>query len=235
MKTLEKFQDKHVMTTALAVTIAQRLQNALDVNGVASLVVSGGSTPKLLFEQLSQQPLAWHKVSISLCDERWVDPDSPDSNEFLVRNTLLVDQAAEAQFVPLKTRHDTPEAGQSMLQQNLENMPSPFDIVLLGMGEDGHTASLFPSAENLNKALDMNSGLQCTALTPAELPSHAPYPRMTMTLPRLLNSQWLVLLLTGASKMEVYEQALAGDDYNEMPVRAVLKQTQTPITTYWAP
>jgi 6-phosphogluconolactonase len=232
---LNQFEDKAAMVAALADEIVLRLKAAIAERGAASLVVSGGGTPKALFAELAGRELQWHAVHITLADERWVAPDSPDSNERLVRETLLTGHAAAARFVPLKTDHSEPGEAETEVEQRLAGMPAPFDVVMLGMGEDGHTASLFPGAEALERGLDRRSGRDAIAITPEPLPSNAPYPRMTLTLPRLLQSRWLVMLLAGESKRDVYEQAINGDDAGEMPVRAVLKQTDVPVATYWAP
>lgn len=232
---LQTFDDRPAMTQALADAITIRLEEAIAARGVASLIVSGGTAPKPLFETLAQRDLPWEKVMVSLADERWVDPASPDSNERLVRTTLLTGRAKHARFVPLKTRHALPAQGEHECEAELAAVPSPFDVVVLGMGEDGHTASLFPGADKLVAALDMSSGRQCQAITPKVLPSNAPYPRMTMTLPRLLDSRWIALLLAGREKLDVYRQAQAGENVADMPVRAVLRQDRTPVVTYWAP
>jgi 6-phosphogluconolactonase len=232
---LQKFSDRAAMISTLADALVARLQQAITARGAASLVVSGGTTPKALFEVLAGRELPWQQVTISLADERWVDTASPDSNEYLVRTSLLVDKAAAARFVPLKARRGSPRQSESTCEAALKKLPSPFDAVLLGMGDDGHTASLFPRSEELAAALDMNSGRQCKAVTPKDLPAHAPYPRMTMTLPRLLDSRWIVLLITGESKLGVYRQALAVHDVAAMPVSAILQQERTPVSVFWAP
>src|SRR5688572_1848424 len=200
---LQKFNDKTAMIAALADRIISGLQASIDARGAASLIVSGGTTPKALFEVLAERELPWRSVTVSLADERWVDAASPDSNEHLVRSSLLIGKAAAAQFVPLKARRGSPRQSESACEKALKKIPSPFDVVLLGMGDDGHTASLFPQAEGLTEALDMNSGRHCKAITPKNLPAHAPYPRMSMTLPRLLDSRRIVLMITGQSKLEV--------------------------------
>jgi 6-phosphogluconolactonase len=232
---LQKFSDRATMTAALADQLVDKLRQSVAARGSASLIVSGGTTPKALFEILAGRELPWQKVTVSLADERWIDPASPDSNEHLVRTSLLVDKAAAAQFVPLKARRGSPRQSESACEKALKKIPSPFDVVLLGMGDDGHTASLFPHAEGLDEALDMNSGRHCKAMTPKELPAHAPYPRMTLTLPRLLDSRWIVLLITGETKLGVYGQALAVHDVAAMPVSAVLRQERTPVSVFWAP
>lgn len=232
---LQKFSDRAAMVSALADKILSSLRGAINARGAASLIVSGGTTPQALFEVLAARELAWQNVTVSLADERWIDPASSDSNEHLVRRSLLVSKAAAAQFVPLKTRRGSPRQSESACEKALKKIPSPFDVVLLGMGDDGHTASLFPQAEGLAEALDMNSGRQCKSITPKSLPAHAPYPRMTMTLPRLLDSRWIALLITGQSKLEVYQRALAAHDVATLPVSAILQQNRTPVSVFWAP
>jgi 6-phosphogluconolactonase len=233
--TLQKFEDRPSMATALADVICERLEAAIAARGAAGLIVSGGSAPIPLFAELARRELPWERITVSLADERWVDPASPDSNERLVRTTLLTQCARHARFVALKTRHALPEQGELECESALATVPSPFDVVVLGMGEDGHTASLFPGADRLAAALDLKGNRQCLAITPKVLPSNAPYPRMTLTLRRLLDSRWIALLLAGQPKLDVYRQALAGDEVESMPVRAVLQQTRTPVVTYWAP
>jgi 6-phosphogluconolactonase len=232
---LQEFDERPAMVTALADRISAILKDAIRIRGAASLIVSGGTTPRSLFEVLSSCELPWQKVTVSLADERWIDPALPDSNEYLVRTSLLVDKAAAAQFVPLKARRGSPRQSESACEKTLKKIPSPFDAVLLGMGDDGHTASLFPQAAELAAAMDMHSGRQCMAVTPPVLPAHAPYPRMSMTLPRLLDSRRIVLMITGQSKLEVYRRALRERDTSALPVGAILKQEYTPVSVYWAP
>jgi 6-phosphogluconolactonase len=232
---VQEFSERSAMATALAERVVTMLTDAIRIRGAASLIVSGGTTPKALFEVLNSCELPWQKVTVSLADERWIDPASPDSNEYLVRTSLLVNKAAAAQFVALKTRRGSPRQSASACEKALKKIPSPFDVVLLGMGDDGHTASLFPRAAELAAAMDMHSGRQCMAVTPPVLPAHAPYPRMSMTLPRLLDSRRIVLMITGQSKLEVYRRALREPDTSILPVGAILRQERTPVSVYWAP
>ncbi len=227
----KKFETGPQLEKALADRILHLLQAGIDKRGIASCVVSGGSTPVGLFEQLSQCDFDWHKVIITLADERWVPADSVDSNQHLVRTHLLKNNAAEATFIDLTSEHPTPHQAQPVIEQRLTGIHRPFDLVLLGMGNDGHTASLFPESPELLKAMDEQTPRLCRGVTPAG----APHLRMTLTLPCLLNSREILLHITGTHKLQVYEQAMTGTDIHAMPVRAVLLQTRTPVTVFWAP
>jgi len=231
-----KFMDGDSLAAALAGFIAATLQAAVTARGGASLVVSGGSTPVPLFQALSREDIAWDKVIVTLADERWVDPAEPDSNENLVRLHLLRNRAAAARFVGLKTADATARQGEEACRQRLLAIPRPFDLLVLGMGSDGHTASLFPGAAELASAIDPDSGRLCQAVRPPA----ASHERMTMTLPALLAARRIILLVSGREKLTILEKALAtaprsAEVLNEMPVRHVLAGAGSPVTVYWAP
>jgi 6-phosphogluconolactonase len=211
--------------------IRQLLGDGIRHRGRASLVVSGGTTPVALFEALSGEDMPWEKVVVSLADERWVDPGTPDSNERLVRTHLLKNKAAAATFIGLKTPEDPAGAGEAACENRIRQIPVPFDLLILGMGDDGHTASLFPGAAALPGALDMASERICMAVSPPE----APHDRMTLTLPALLNSRRIFVHIVGEKKRKVYERAIAGESPEEMPIRAILSQKKVPVTIWWAP
>ena len=168
-------------------------------------------------------------VTILLADERWVDADHQDSNEKLVRENLLINEAAKARFVSLKAAPTNAQEGESEIEHRLAGAPR-FAVVILGMGDDGHTASLFPEAEALQAGLDLNSGRACLAVQPL----HAPHQRISMTLPRLLNCEQLIVHISGENKHRVLEAAMAGSDVTELPIRAVLQQHNPAPTVYWA-
>ncbi len=226
-----RFEDRAALDRQLCSDIAGRLRRALKERERASLVVSGGRTPVGLFEALSREVLDWSRVVVTLADERWVEPDTEESNERLVRAHLLQNQAVAARFIGLKTPALTAEAGVLECQQRLTALPKKLDVVILGMGEDGHTASFFPGAKALDQALDRKSPVDCLALTPVT----AAHARMTLSLARLLRCDQLYLHLCGASKLPVLEQALQKGAEEMMPVRAVLRQSRVPVAIYWAP
>lgn len=226
---VEKFYpDAQVQATALASEIEKRLMQAIAERGSATLAVSGGKSPVRLFQLLAKSNVSWPAVTVTLVDERWVSPDDEASNEKLVRETLLVGQAAAARFVALKNAAVTPEEGAALCHHRLAELSLPFDIVVLGMGDDGHTASLFPQAPGLAEALDTGRNALCAAVRP----STAPHPRMSLTLRALESSRWLVLPLQGESKLRTYRKALDSGPVEEMPVRAVLRQQVAPIEVW---
>lgn len=230
MFTLNEYASPEQLTQDLAKHIITQLKQAIAGKGHGTLAVSGGRTPIPLFELLSQQTLDWDKVYITLVDDRWVDDTDDASNEKLVNNYLLRNNAKSAHFVGLKNSCDNPFDGASISDKKLqETTPMPFDVLILGMGEDGHTASLFPNAENLNNGLDMNSGKLLVGMTPLT----APLDRITLTLPAILNSEHIYLHLVGEGKKTVLAKAEQGTDVVEMPIRAVLNQKKVPVTGFW--
>jgi len=226
-----EFPDQKSLAIKLADQIGELLRAGVADNGRASLAVSGGSTPVPLFEQLSGMDLRWPDVVITLVDERWVAPTEDDSNEHLVRNHLLKDKAAAATFSGMKNAAATATAGEKECERRLQKVPRPFDVLILGMGADGHTASLFPGAPKLPRATDMNTTRTCMGMVPLT----APHERMTLTLPAILDARQIFLHITGQDKKNVLQQAQADGAIEEMPIRFILRQQTTPVSVYWAP
>src|SRR5450432_2015586 len=219
-----RYADAESLAQELAVQIAGSLNVAIGARGLASLVVSGGRSPVRLFEVLRNQNLDWARVCIALADERWVDPQDPASNERLVRDILLKDRAASARFLGLKNAAPIPDLGALSAWENFARVPRPFDVVVLGMGDDGHTASLFPGSPNLPSALNQSAAAGCVGMwSPV-----APHPRLSLNLTALLDSRRVVVLLTGESKLRTFAAACAPGPVPEMPIRAVLRQSRTP-------
>ena len=225
------FDNTVALVKKLAARIRDMLSESLHKQGRASLAVSGGTTPVPLFEALSHIDLEWSRVIVTLVDERWVENTASESNEHLVRTYLLKDKAAKARFVGLKTAAATAEAGEIACSKRLHEVPMPFDVLILGMGSDGHTASLFPGASHLAAAVDTDSGRICTSIIPPD----APYERMTLTLPTILNSSHIFLLIQGEKKRSAYARAINGGPPDEMPIRYILGQDGVPVSVYWAP
>ena len=228
---VSRYPDLDGLSGALADKLAAMLEAAVTARGSASLVVSGGKSPIRMFQLLRTKDLDWSRVHLALVDERWVETSSPDSNEHLVRSELLRDKAASAQFTGLKNAAPTPDAGAASAFEAFARVPRPFDAVVLGMGDDGHTASLFPNSPHLVAALDGDAAPGCVGMwAPVK-----PQPRMSLNLAALLDSHRIILLLNGSAKWEVYVKASSPGPVEEMPIRAVLRQTRTPVEVMWAP
>jgi 6-phosphogluconolactonase len=227
----KKFQDRDGLVVKLAGRIAALLAAGIKSNGKASLAVSGGSTPVALFERLSGMDIPWQDVVITLVDERWVEPTENDSNERLVKNHLLQNKANAATFIGMKNAAPTAGAGEAECEQRLQKAPLPFDVLILGMGGDGHIASLFPGADKLVAATDMDSGRSCIGLAPLT----APHERMSLTLPAILNSRQIFLHIVGKDKKHVLKKANTDGPAEELPIRFILRQQTTPLSIYWAP
>lgn len=215
----------------LAQDIAQRLAAAIALRGVAVLCVSGGKSPIALFEALRVQPIDWSRVRVTLTDERCVTCTHPDSNASLVRQHLLQDRASAAQFVPLVAEEHEPLPSPAILAQTASRAlqaAGRVDVLVLGMGADGHTASLFPQAPNLVEALDPNNPEACVTIEP---PASAPYARVTQTLAQLLRARHIVLPLSGADKLATLRLARLSIS-NQYPISHVLHQTLTPVALW---
>ncbi len=213
----QNFENREALAKALADRVARGLSRAVSRQGSAALAVSGGTTPALFFEHLSREEISWEKVTVTLVDERQVDEQSPRSNARLVKQSLLQNHAQSARFIPLYQNQSTAET------LNL-------DVVVLGMGEDGHTASFFPGGDHLSAALDKKSqGVITTMKAPA-----AGEPRLTFTLAALLKAKVLCLQVEGQKKNDVLEAAIAGTDAMAMPIRAFLQADQ-PLEIFWCP
>jgi 6-phosphogluconolactonase len=226
-----RFADVAALTEALANDVIGQLSAGIHAGRAASLVVPGGRTPVALFERLATEPLAWQRVRVTLGDERWVDVGSADSNERLVRDHLLQRSAADAQFVGLKNDADEARGGAAAAWASLAPVPRPFDMVVLGMGEDGHFASLFPNSPGSIVALDSTQPAGC-------VPMVAPTPprsRLSLNLAALLDARRIALLITGKAKWDVYQRARQPGAASELPVRALLSQERVPVAVYWAP
>jgi 6-phosphogluconolactonase len=226
-----KFADGESLSRALSALIAASLKAAIAARGLASLVVSGGKSPTRLFELLRAENLDWSRVCVALADERWVDPSEQGSNEKLVRDVLLQGSAAAARFLGLKNGAPTPDLGAVSAWETFARVPRPFDAVVLGMGDDGHTASLFPRSPNLPMALNPAAVAGCVGMwSPV-----APHPRLSLNLSALLDSRRIILLITGEEKWRTFSAASAEGPVQDMPVRGVLRQHRTPVEVMWSP
>jgi 6-phosphogluconolactonase len=211
------FESRGSLASALASDVANALAHYVAAKGKACLAVSGGTTPKLFFETLSRIDIPWRKVVVTLVDERQVPETSPRSNAALVRENLIQNRASGAEFVHL---FENPDA----------NKVPTIDVAILGMGNDGHTASFFPGGDHLKQAIDPAAKKRVIEIS---APSSGE-PRLTFTLPSLLDANLICLHLEGQEKRDVLNKALGEGPAEAMPVRAILR-SQRPVTLYWCP
>ena len=206
-----RYNSRDELDAALTEAIATQLTQGIASRGFASLVVSGGSTPKGLFTTLSSTELDWEKVTVLLADERWVPDTHADSNSAMVKSLLLQGKAAAAKWIDFGAGQEDADAEVARVAQILSAMNS-FDVVTLGMGTDSHTASLFPCA------IELPEGLSTKAPVLMTQPTTAPHRRISLSKNRLLNTELGIIHLVGESKLEVYEKATAHTDDDMHPI-----------------
>ena len=223
------FDTREEASVAAADYIGSQLIRRLELQDEASLVVSGGTSPVRCFELLAQADIDWPNVHVLPSDERWVDVSSDDSNEKLIRDTLLQGNASEARLHPMHSDLFSLEERCELFEETVRTLPFPFACSMIGMGEDGHFASLFPDAENLAIGLEVDSTHLCL---PVETAS-SPFRRLTLTLTALSRSDRIVLLIFGDAKRDVYERAK--EKSNGLPVSRLLLQKRAPVRVFWAP
>ncbi|GFM68363.1 6-phosphogluconolactonase [Pseudomonas cichorii] len=222
-----EFDNPQQLAGALAGNVAERLNAAIAANGVATLVVSGGRSPVAFFQSLAEKPVDWSRVVISLADERWVPVEHADSNAGLLQRHLLQGPVAEAKFIGLYTPAESLEEAALAADEILAQLPA-IDVLILGMGDDGHTASLFPGSPNLEQALNLDDERRCLPM----LAPSVPHQRLTLTRRLLASARHPILSVSGQAKLDTLRTALAGDDIAQLPVRAFLNST---LEIYWCP
>lgn len=218
---LEIFSGSSELADAAAAAIEAALAGALDARGRACLVATGGRSPGPVYDRLSQADLDWGRVAVTLSDERHVNVGSPYANARLLHERLFVGRAAKARYLPL-TDYAEP-ALKALL---------PFDAVMLGMGEDGHIASLIPGSPVMSDGMDLGNK-RLLAESPQGWGS-PPVARITLTLTALLQSRAIFILIAGEAKQQVVDQAQDPDRLSEnLPVRAILQQDRVPVRIFW--
>lgn len=222
------FDSRAALAQALAATVSSALTEAIEDRGTATLAVSGGTTPGQFFEALSAQEIDWGNVSVMPVDERFTPETSERSNARLIKTKLLLGPAASARFVPLFAPDmDVADAAREA-DDHVGRLGLPVDVTILGMGADGHTASFFPDASELQQLLDPDNA----ALV---LPVHAPSAgedRLTLTLPVIATSRLIALHIEGPEKASTLESALAAG--STLPIRRVIDAAATPVEIFWA-
>ena len=224
---MERFDSRDAWADAATGAIAAALTGA----GRGVFVAAGGTTPGPVYDRLARMDLPWNRLVVTLTDERFVDPQSDDSNSKLIRQRLLVDKAAGAGFAPLKGDGPTPEADAAAADARLRGL-FPSAVVLLGMGPDGHVASLFPGSKTLAVGLDFATTELAIAVDKAGLQPLVP--RISLTARALTHSGLIVVLISGDEKRGVIERIERQPDFSP-PAAAILRQSDCPVRVLWAP
>ena len=227
MLTEYKFDTREAASAAIAARIAGLVGARLNRDDAAHFVVGGGTTPQQCFNYLSEYELDWDRVQVALSDERWVPNDHDDSNERLVRESMLKDSASAGHILSIyKQGLSADKRSEELQSRKPEN---GFACSMVGMGTDGHFASLFPDADCLSEGLQLNNS---RFYMPVRT-SASPHPRISMTLSALLASDEILLFFFGEEKLAVYDNAHTVD--KTYPITALLEQDKTPVSLYWAP
>ncbi len=229
------YDDEASFNHSVESNISYLLSKAVEERGNATFLVSGGRTPASLYQSLSNIDLYWNQIQIAMVDERWVKTDDDSSNERFIRSTLLQNNAKDVNLVTMKTMANQAMDAEKEVNNAYSNLNVPFDVTVLGMGSDGHTASLFPDSDGLEDAVN-KSGTFCKSIqaennyTTGDVTE-----RMSLTLHGLLQSKVIFILFRGREKLMTYRKAMRGRNILEMPIRAILHQKEIPVIVNWAP
>lgn len=225
----QRYETREAASIAAADRAVAALERRLDGQGEASIVVSGGTTPANFLRDLSTRPLDWANVHVLPSDERWVGTGHDDSNENMIRRMLLDGDAANAMLHGLYSADVSVDERCEDVAKLFKTLPFPFAFSLLGMGADGHFASLFPDADNLAAGLDPENTSLCMPVRTAA----SPHARISLTLSALARSDEIVLLIFGDDKWQTLEAAKNNGD--SLPVSRLLRQKRAPVSVFWAP
>ena len=220
------------LADAVAGDVGFIIESAIDARDESLIAVPGGNTGPAIFEKLAQQKLQWKKVTIIPTDDRLVPVDSDLSN---VRELARVFLPLGARVVPLTSdsAEDHKLAGNAA-DARLQDLPWPPDLVWLGMGADGHTASIF-TGPDFQAALDAPKARRAIGIMPDPLPQQAPVARVTLTRASILSARTVLITITGQEKREVLEQAIADGQSSKLPIGRVLAEAEQPIDIHWCP
>lgn len=226
-----EYDDVEEMAEAVAGDVGFIVESAVDARNASLLALPGGKTPLPVFERLARAKLPWKKVTLIPTDERLVPVQDELSNARLLAQSFM---KAGARVVPIGGENDDIEAAGNIADARLQDLPWPPDLVWLGMGADGHTASIF-AGPDLQNALDAPKARRAVGVRPDPLPAEAPVARVTLTRAALLSSRTLIITITGAEKRKILEQAIADGQSSRLPIGRVLAEAEQPIDIHWAP
>ena len=220
------------LADAVAGDVGFIVESAVDARDASLIAIPGGRTGPAVYRKMAQQKLPWKKVTIIPTDDRLVAVDSELSN---VREIARAFLPLGARVVPLTSEAaDDYRLAGNAADARLQDLPWPPDLVWLGMGTDGHTASIFPGAD-LQGALDAPKARRAIGVMPEPLPADAAVPRVTLTRAAILSGRTIIVTITGQEKRELLEQAIADGQSSKLPIGRVLAEAEQPIDIHWAP
>lgn len=231
--TQTSYGDAAELADAVSGTLGAIIRAGIEARGRAVLALAGGSTPLPIYRHLARARLDWSRVYLVATDERWIDHEHPASNNRAIRGAFA--DASGVHMLPLVPHAPGPRASDAPARATLASLPDPFDAVLLGMGSDGHFASLFPDNAALRAGLDAGGSDDALVVHPEPLPPEAPFARVSLSVARLLRTRRLLLAITGAPKHEILDRARTQPDPVRMPISALLHDAAARLEIHWSP
>lgn len=229
------FSSRAGMAERIADLMHAGAASAVVENGKASVALSGGSTPALLYQRMANVNADWwSKIDLTLVDERWTPPGTSTSNETFIRDALNIDKSPPGKFLGLWSRSKSPEEGAIAASERFSTLKTPLDIAVLGMGEDGHTASWFPRAQGLEEALSIREEKVVYVRARPSKTTGEHIDRLTLTLGAIAHARLICLMIYGEDKRATFEKALEPGPVEDMPVRAILRARPN-LWVCWAP
>ena len=219
------------LADAVAGDVGFIIESAIDARGSSLIAVPGGSTGPAIFPKLARQSLPWKKLTIVPTDDRLVPMDDERSNIRGIAKTFL---PLGARVVPIAADIQDPKLAGNSADARLQDLPWPPDLVWLGMGSDGHTASIF-AGPDMQDALDAPKARRAVGVTPDPMPADVPMPRVTLTRAAILSARTVTITITGQQKRELLEQAIADGQSSRLPIGRVLAEAEQPIDIHWCP
>jgi 6-phosphogluconolactonase len=226
-----EYDSAEEMAEAVAGDVGFIIESALDARGSSLIALPGGDTPKAIYKALAAKKLPWKQVTIIPTDERLVPMDDERSN---IRGIAQAFLPVGARVIPIAADVADYRLAGNSADARLQDFPWPPDLVWLGVGEDGHTASLF-AGPDLQDALDAPKARRAVGVMPDPMPEDAPVPRITLTRAAILSARTVLFTLTGNKKRELLEQAIEDGQSSKLPVGRLLAEAEQPIDIHWAP
>jgi 6-phosphogluconolactonase len=227
-----EFANREQFNGSLVQRLMDSLQSATISQRRVLFGVSGGSTPMPVYQALAQRELAWNRIKLLLVDERWVPINHADSNERNIREAFSSNPIAEKNIMGLWSDKANLEATAVAADQKFAQINEVLDVVLLGMGEDGHFASLFPACTNFDAAISTQGSRFVLPMSP--MPAHAQHSRLSMSLAYIARAKRIILAITGENKRRVLQQAIAEGDLHQLPIAALFKTHSSAVEVFWS-